>query len=213
MTVLSLLFCISYSILAHMFRTIPESSSIDQVDFLLSKAKLTTKDTICDPFAGAGIVGLQAALKGIRSINIELDREIFLIMKSNFRKLDKSIASFANLIYGDSETVEINEKLSAIITSPPYTLSQTLNPPISINEYKEYIQKLGRIFKKFFPLLLPDARVVVLIGRDRFKNKIIPIHDIFTKEMIRIGYKLLSSKIREGSTRKTKIIIFTKRIK
>lgn len=196
-----------------MFRTIPESSSIDQVDFLLSKAKLTTKDTICDPFAGAGIVGLQAALKGIRSINIELDREIFLIMKSNFRKLDKSIASFANLIYGDSETVEINEKLSAIITSPPYTLSQTLNPPISINEYKEYIQKLGRIFKKFFPLLLPDARVVVLIGRDRFKNKIIPIHDIFTKEMIRIGYKLLSSKIREGSTRKTKIIIFTKRIK
>jgi kynurenine formamidase len=195
------------------FSTIPESFTEELVEELISLADVKKGAIICDPFAGAGLVGLIAGKNDIQSVNIEINPRITKIMKKNFLKLKKFSPKIAKaeIIGADSETAIINKKVSAIITSPPFTLSQTPNPPKSLRAYQNYVGKLGRIFKKFLPLLDPRAKIIIVIGRDIFKGKEVVLSAMFIEELSSVGYKLLSSQLKPGTARETKILIFQKK--
>ncbi len=192
------------------FQNIKESSTLSLAKILLSKIRLSQGQVICDPFAGAGTFGLQAAVENISSINIESNKKVYLTMKSNFKQLKSKkpgIAQFT-LIHVDSEKVKIDGMISAVITSPPFTLSDTANPPRTIAEYKIYIKKLERIFKRFIPILTREARIIVLIGNDKHNGKTVTISNWFTQALKHIGYHLISSEIRPEDKNQTKILTF-----
>lgn len=192
--------------------TIQESFTVDLTNLLLDIANLNPDDTVCDPFAGAGLVGLEAYKRKINSINIEKDKATFNKMKSNFSSITSMQSkTFYQSILGDSESININKEISAIITSPAFTISETKNPFGSEGDYSKYAKQLTRIFNNFLPLLKKDGKIIVVIGRDIFRNKIVKVNELFKNEMLSSGYRLIKEMLKTGTTRETKILIFTHR--
>ena len=192
-------------------KRLPVSFTLNEALKYIDIAGIKSRQVVCDPFAGAGILGIACELLGIKSINIEKDSANFSILKKNFSSIrqllpNKSIR--AQNFNADSEKVILNSQIDAIITSPPFTLYKTYGNIMSLKDYQQYINKLALIFKKLKPFLKSDAKILIKFGNDIYKSQKVPLKKKLIEVLSQVGFTLTNkNSIKEVPSDKKKFCI------
>lgn len=176
---------------------IPQSFTLEEVAEYYRWLDLKEGMVVCDPFAGVGTVGVVGELLGIKTVNIELDKDTFNKMEKNFGVLKREVALGeigAVRINGDSEFVELKDEFDGIITSPFFLFSSLEKPFTSLDQYGEYVDKLARIFARLIGKLKPDGQVLIEIGNDEFEEKVVPLKLWMKDIMEELGFEMIDER-------------------
>lgn len=175
--------------------TIPEGFTVRQAVLFLDRLGLNEGDTYLDMFAGTGALAMVAATRGIQSINIDNNVKHNRLFEQNthiLRELYPDIV-LPEIIFGDSRTIELGPlTYDAIITSPPFTLSTTENPPEDLSEYFTYMAEVEAIFRRFKGNLKKGGQVLLEIGNDALYGIEIKLKEQFVGMMIRAGFEIIT---------------------
>ncbi len=191
-------------LLEEQLQTIPEGFSVQQAVLFLDVLDLKPGETFLDPFAGTGVLAMVAALKGIKSINIENNTKHYGIFQRNahiLRSIRPDIEA-PELIFQDSlEMDELPEVIviDAIITSPPFTLSTTSHPPEELTSYFIHLSDIRSVIAKFKRNLKRGGQVLMEIGNDDLDGVEIRLKEPFIEMMFKEDFEIIGFSPRPDS--------------
>ena len=83
-------------------------------------------DTILDPMAGVGTTGVEASRLGRNAVLVDVEPKWVGQMKANVRRLRQSglMRGSVRVLRGDARSLDLNQKVDAVMFSPPYLLSE-----------------------------------------------------------------------------------------
>jgi len=169
------------------------------------------KDSVLDPFMGAGSTVLSACLKHRKGIGIELSREYIGITKKRLHEIKGDSGNkfvYEPEIYNtDARNIEqylSPDSVDLCLTSPPYwdvlnmkrsadkknqrNYSDDVTDLGNIASYEMFLNELQGIFSKVYNVLRPGGHCVVIVMDIRKKNVFYPFHSDITIRMKNIGY-------------------------
>jgi len=117
----------------------PAKFNVCLVEFLVNKYS-REGDTILDPMAGTGILGVIAALHGRNAVQVEVEPRFYDWMEKARENVEKlptlTHKGWIRNILGDSRSLaQLLEQADVIITSPPYTNQAAEN--LNVSRYRK----------------------------------------------------------------------------
>lgn len=169
------------------------------------------KDTILDPFMGAGSTVLSAYFKHRRGIGIELSKEYIGITHKRLHQIKDAHSDkvlYEPEIYNaDARNIEQYLSLNSVdlcLTSPPYwdvlnmkrsadgkkqrSYSDNTTDLGNIADYETFLRELQNIFGKVYDILRPGGHCIVIVMDIRKKSEFYPFHSDVAIRMKSIGY-------------------------
>jgi DNA modification methylase len=118
----------------------PAKFNVHLVEFLIDKY---TKpgDTVLDPMAGTGILGVIAALRGRNAIQVDIEPRFYEWMEKARQSVEKTPTlgrkgRIVNILGDARRLSELLEHVDAVITSPPYAnaISHKAGGPVGVRK-------------------------------------------------------------------------------
>lgn len=126
------------------------SFSLNEVFEVFQRLKIGPDTLIVDPFAGAGITGIAAALVQNPALLVELDSTAVKRIQHNINMLSNpntSVKYFQANSFEIGTILRIQEEVRgassvAVVTSPPFTFHWGGNPHFALHGYSKYFENL-----------------------------------------------------------------------
>lgn len=198
----------SFSIWRDLTKTPEEKAFKHPASFPISLCKKIIRtfsppgSNVLDPFNGIGSTTMAASLLNCSATGVDLSED-FCSIASNRTVEDNNI----HIVCGDSFVVLSKLSKSSFdicITSPPYwdilnmkhsadkknsvNYSDKLDDLGNIADYKEFLDKLTRLFLQVKAVLKPNAYCIVNVMDIRKKSTFFPLHSDLATAMQSIGY-------------------------
>lgn len=146
-------------------------------------------ELVIDPFAGGGTIAVECALRGRRSINIDINPQALIVARKKLNALMGSLfeeppcLEAQILIQGDARKLPLrSECADAVITDIPYAdMIRYSNLPedlSTIEDYDQFLVELGYAFDEIRRVLKTGRYAAVFVADYRIARSrlILPIH-------------------------------------
>lgn len=165
-------------------------------------------DWILDPFLGSGTTLIECKRLGRNGIGIELQNEVVQLAKKITDKEKNLFNIKSRIINGDSTEIDFASRLKKVgcrsvqflILHPPYwdiiKFSNKKNDLSNAGSIEEFLRMFGKVIDNTLPVLDSGRYAAVIIGDKYESGEWIPLGFYTMQEMIKRGYKLKSTIIK-----------------
>ncbi len=175
---------------------------------------------VLDTFLGSGTTLIESKRLGRNGIGIELQPKIVKLAKKNIADennlfSDKKIKT--EVIKGDSTEIDYEKELEKIgiksvqflIMHPPYwdiiKFSEHKNDLSNAKTIDGFLNLFGKVVDKTYPILDKERYLAVVISDKYFKGEWIPLGFYTMQEVLKRGYKLKSTIVKNFEETKGKM--------
>ena len=163
---------------------------------------------VLDPFLGSGTTLIECRRLERNGIGIELQPEVAKLAGKILRKEKNPSNVTAEIIKGDSTALNFKAELKKykcgsvqfIIMHPPYwdiiKFSRKKNDLSNAKTVNEFLKMFGKVIDNTYPVLEEGRYAAVVIGDKYSSGEWIPLGFYTMQEMIKRGYKLKSTIIK-----------------
>lgn len=160
---------------------------------------------ILDPFVGSGTTLIECKRLGRNGIGIELQNEVVQLAKKISDKEKNPFKIRTKIIAGDSTELNFNAELKKLkcksiqflILHPPYwdiiKFSDNKNDLSNTGSIEEFLRMFGKVIDNTFNVLDEGRYALLVIGDKYSSGEWIPLGFYSMQEMIKRGYKLKST--------------------
>lgn len=178
---------------------------IPQIPHQTLKRYTKKGDWVLDTFSGSGTTMIECKRLGRNGIGIELNPRVARESKELISKEENPFSVFTDILEGDSMFIshEIllknnpNKKFQMIIMHPPYhdiiRFSENKEDLSNAKDLKEFLDMFGKVVENVTSLLENNRYLVLVIGDKYSKGEWIPLGHLTMLEVIKRGYTLKSS--------------------
>ncbi len=190
---------------------------IPQIPNQLLRRYTKKSDWILDPFAGSGTTLIECKRLGRNGIGIELNPAVAKIARENLRKEKNPFKIKTKVVTGDSTLTNYQselekEKINSVqflLLHPPYwdiiTFSKRRNDLSNAKSVDDFLYMFGTVAEKTHSLLDKGRYCAVVIGDKYSSGEWIPLGFLVMQEMIKKGYKLKSTIVKNFDATKGKM--------
>lgn len=180
---------------------------IPQIPNQLLRRYTKKGEWILDPFLGSGTTLIEAQRLGRNAVGIELSKKVLDLTKKNILKEANSNKVVLEFINGDSASVDLNKKISALqiksfqfqIFHPPYwdiiKFSENKNDLSNANSIDEFLKGFGKVLDNCLPLL-DRKRFAAIVISDKYSNG----------EWVPLGFYVMQEFLKRGMILKSTIV-------
>jgi DNA modification methylase len=163
---------------------------------------------VLDPFLGSGTSLIECKRLGRNGFGVELQPEVVNLAKEILSKEKNPYKIRTEIINGDSAGVNFISELKKrkcesvqfLILHPPYwdiiKFSERKNDLSNAGSVNEFLKMFGKIIDGTFPVLDNERYAALIIGDKYCSGEWIPLGFYTMQEMIKRGYKLKSTIIK-----------------
>jgi DNA modification methylase len=163
---------------------------------------------VLDPFCGSGTTLIECKRLGRNGIGIELQHEVVRLAKEIVIKEKNPFQIKTKIINGDSTELNLVSELKKLncqsvqflILHPPYwdiiKFSSKRNDLSNSDSIEEFLRLFGKVIDNTFPVLDEGRYAAVVIGDKYSSGEWIPLAFYTMQEMLKRGYKLKSTIIK-----------------
>jgi DNA modification methylase len=174
-------------------------------------------DWILDPFAGSGTTLIECKRLGRNGIGIELNPAVAKLAKENLRREKNPHKINTRVVTGDSTSINYHSELEKekiksfqfLLLHPPYwdiiTFSKRRNDLSNAKSAEDFVEMFGNIAEKTYPFLDNGRYCAVVIGDKYSSGEWVPLGFYVMQEMIKRGYKLKSTIVKNFDTTRGKM--------
>jgi DNA modification methylase len=172
---------------------------------------------VLDPFLGSGTTLIECKRLGRNGIGIELNNDVIKLAKDNLVK-EKNISKVkTKVIKGDSSKVVLKLELSKLKTDsvqfvflhPPYwdiiKFSENKKDLSNADSIEQFLNMFGKIIDNTCSVLDKGRYLAVVIGDKYSEGEWIPLGFYTMQEVMKRGYKLKSTIVKNFETTKGKM--------
>jgi DNA modification methylase len=180
--------------------------------------RYTKKDEwVLDPFLGSGTTLIECKRIGRNSIGIELNDEVIKLAKTNLVKEKNKSKVKVKVIKGDSRRVDLKSELKKlkinsvqfVLLHPPYwdiiNFSKRKSDLSNAKSVEEFLQMFGEVIDNTCYVLDDERYLAVVIGDKYSDGEWIPLGFYTMQEVMKRGYKLKSTIVKNFDTTKGKM--------
>jgi DNA modification methylase len=174
-------------------------------------------DWILDPFAGSGTTLIECRRLGRNGIGIELNPAVAKLARQNLRVEKNPHKINTRVVTGDSTLIDYRAELTKekiksfqfLLIHPPYwdiiKFSKKKNDLSNAKSVDDFLEMLSKVAERTYPLLDRERYCAAVIGDKYSAGEWIPIGFYVMQEMIKIGYKLKSTIVKNFDTTRGKM--------
>lgn len=163
---------------------------------------------ILDPFTGSGTTLIECKRLGRNGIGIELQHDVVRLAKEIVNKEKNPFQIKTKIINGDSTDLDLVSELKKLncqsvqflILHPPYwdiiKFSDKKNDLSNTGSVEEFLKMFGKVIDNTFSVLDNGRYAAVIIGDKYSSGEWIPLGFYTMQEMLKRGYKLKSTIIK-----------------
>jgi DNA modification methylase len=178
---------------------------IPQIPNQLLRRYTKKDDWILDPFAGSGTTLIECRRLGRNGIGIELNPSVAKLSRENLRREKNPYKIKVKVVTGDSTSIDYQAELTKekrksfqfLLIHPPYwdiiKYSKKKNDLSNAKSVDDFLEMFGSVAKKTYSLLDKGRYGAVVIGDKYSLGEWIPLGFFVMQEMIKTGYKLKST--------------------
>jgi len=172
---------------------------------------------VLDPFLGSGTTLIECKRLGRNGIGIELNDKVIKLAKDNLRK-EKNINKIkTKAIKGDSKKVDLKSELKKlkidsvqfVLLHPPYwdiiKFSKNKSDLSNASSVKDFLNMFGKIIDNTCSVLDKGRYLAIVIGDKYSDGEWIPLGFYVMQEVMKRGYKLKSTIVKNFETTKGKM--------
>ncbi|MGB5847963.1 MAG: DNA methyltransferase [Ignavibacteriaceae bacterium] len=172
---------------------------------------------VLDPFLGSGTTLIECKRLGRNCIGIELNDEVIKLAKDNLLKEKSRSKVKIKVIKGDSGKVNLKSELKKlkidavqfVLLHPPYwdiiKFSRKQDDLSNAKSVEDFLQMFGRVIDNTCGVLDKGRYLAVVIGDKYSDGEWIPLGFYTMKELMKRGYKLKSTIVKNFDTTKGKM--------
>lgn len=174
-------------------------------------------DWILDPFAGSGTTLIECKRLGRNGIGIELNPNVAKLARENLKKEKNPYKIRTTIVMEDSTSIDYRseiekEKINSVqflLLHPPYwdiiTFSKRRNDLSNAKSVDDFLEMFGSVAEKTHSFLDKGRYCAVVIGDKYSSGEWIPLGFFVMQEMIKRGYKLKSTIVKNFDATKGKM--------
>ncbi len=163
---------------------------------------------VLDPFLGSGTTLIECRRLGRNGIGIELQPEVAAMAGKGIAKEKNPFKTSCEIINGDSSAINFQKELKKhkcnsvqfLLMHPPYwdiiRFSSQKNDLSNAESVDEFLKMFARVVKRTMKVLDEGRYAAVVIGDKYSSGEWIPLGFYTMQEMIKQGYKLKSTIIK-----------------
>lgn len=187
---------------------------IPQIPYQLMMRYTKKNDWVLDPFLGSGTTLIECERLGRNGIGIELNKEILEIAKERAIKKDTQVK--LEFLLGNSMEFDLKpileknkiKEVQLIICHPPYwdiiEFNQLKGNLANANSLEEFLVMFEKVINQTCQYLEKGRYIGIVIGDIYKKGEWIPLGSYLIQMMIRKGYLLKSTVVKNMSETKAK---------
>ena len=172
---------------------------------------------VLDPFLGSGTTLIECKRLGRNGIGIELNDEVIKLAKDNLVKEKNRSKVKAKVIKGDSRKVDLKSELQKlkidfvqfVLLHPPYwdiiKFSKKKGDLSNAKSVEDFLEMFGNIVDNICGVLDKGRYLAVVIGDKYSDGEWIPLGFYTMQEVMKRGYKLKSTIVKNFDTTKGKM--------
>jgi DNA modification methylase len=174
-------------------------------------------DWVLDSFLGSGTTLIECKRLGRNGIGIELNDEVIKIAKKNLAKEKNNNKVKTKVLKGDSRKADLKSELIKLKTDsvqfvllhPPYwdiiEFSKKKSDLSNAKSIEDFLQMFGRVIDNTCGVLDKGRYLAVIIGDKYSDGEWIPLGFYTMQEVMKRGYKLKSTIVKNFDTTKGKM--------
>ncbi len=180
--------------------------------------RYTKKDEwVLDPFLGSGTTLIECKRLGRNGIGIELNDEVIKLAKKNLAKEKNINRVKTKVIKGDSRKVDLKSELNKlkidsvqfVFLHPPYwdiiKFSKNKGDLSNASSVENFLNMFGKIIDNTCSVLEKGRYLAIVIGDKYSDGEWIPLGFYTMQEVMKRGYKLKSTIVKNFETTKGKM--------
>jgi DNA modification methylase len=172
---------------------------------------------VLDPFLGSGTTLIECKRLGRNGIGIELNDEVIKLAKANLVKEKNRSKVKIKVIKGDSGKVDLKSELKNLKTDsvqfvllhPPYwdiiNFSKKKSDLSNAKSVEDFLKMFGKVIDNTCSVLDKGRYLAVVIGDKYSDGEWIPLGFYTMQEVMKRGYKLKSTIVKNFDTTKGKM--------
>jgi DNA modification methylase len=172
---------------------------------------------VLDPFLGSGTTLIECKRLGRNGIGIELNNEVIKLAKDNLVKEKNRSKIRTKVIKGDSRKFDLESELKKlkinsvqfVLLHPPYwdiiNFSNKEGDLSNAKSVEDFLQMFGDVIDNTCYLLDDERYLAVVIGDKYSDGEWIPLGFYTMQEVLKRGYKLKSTIVKNFDTTKGKM--------
>lgn len=190
---------------------------IPQIPNQLLRRYTKKDDWILDAFAGSGTTLIECKRLGRNGIGVELSNDVVKLAKKNIAKEKTGNKVKIKLVEGDSTRVNLKDELKKagtksvqfVFLHPPYwdiiKFSRKKNDLSNAKSVGEFLEMFGKVIDNTGSVLEEGRYLAVVIGDKYSDGEWIPLGFYTMQEVMKRGYKLKSTIVKNFDTTKGKM--------
>lgn len=119
----------------------PGSMSPKLARCMINLSRVKSGDLLLDPFCGTGGILIEAGIVGTRIIGTDIDEKM---VKGTTKNLKHCRASVFNIFQADARILDLEEKVNAVVTDPPYGISASTAGEKSSTIFKDFLKSISK---------------------------------------------------------------------
>ena len=190
---------------------------VPQIPNQLLRRFTKKNDWVLDTFLGSGTTLIECKRLGRNGIGVELLQNVVKLAKQNIGKEENPYNIKTEIIKGDSTKTDFKNELNKagvknvqfIIMHPPYwdiiKFSKNKNDLSNSKTMESFLKSFGKIIDNTYSLLQKGRYLAVVIGDKYSSGEWIPLGFYTMQEVMKRGYKLKSTIIKNFEETKGKM--------
>ncbi len=172
---------------------------------------------VLDPFLGSGTTLIECKRIGRNGVGIELNDEVIKLARKNLAKEKNTNKVKTKVIKGDSRKVDLKSELNRlkidsvqfVLLHPPYwdiiKFSKNKSDLSNAKSVEDFLNMFGKIIDNTCGVLDKGRYLAVVIGDKYSDGEWIPLGFYTMQEVMKRGYKLKSTIVKNFDTTKGKM--------
>jgi DNA modification methylase len=172
---------------------------------------------VLDPFLGSGTTLIECRRLGRNGLGIELNDEVINLAKNNLAKEKNNYKVKTKVLKGDSRKTDLKSELKKVnadsvqfvLLHPPYwdiiNFSKKKNDLSNAKSVEDFLKMFGKVIDNTCGVLDKERYLAVVIGDKYSDGEWIPLGFYTMQEVMKRGYKLKSTIVKNFDTTKGKM--------
>lgn len=119
----------------------PGSMSPKLARCMINLSRVKAGDLLMDPFCGTGGILIEAGIIGTRILGTDIDEKM---VKGTSKNLEHCGAKDFHIFQADARKLDLEEKVNAVVTDPPYGISASTAGEESSTIFRDFLKSISK---------------------------------------------------------------------